>query len=114
MNLVFGVWNLVVGIITQKVIFAILGLLWILAPGICWYISKDIEEKEPINLVTNQDKEYLLDIAKKTWQYFKDNINAENNFLPPDNYQEDRKNKIARKNINYTYRTWYACGNICI
>ena len=37
----------------------------------------------------------MLNIGKKTWQFFEDNINELNNFLPPDNYQEDRKEKIA-------------------
>ena len=64
--------------------------------------------------ISQKDKEYLIEIGKKTWQYFKDNINEENNFLAPDNYQEDRVNKVARKNINNKYRSWNAFSNFCI
>ena len=38
-----------------------------------------------------------MEVARKTWSFFEDNINEENNFLPPDNYQEDRKEKIAHR-----------------
>lgn len=113
-NLVFGIWNLVFGIITNKFLIALLGILWIFAPIIVWYISKDVKKEKPIEKITKQDEDYLKEIGKKIWQYFKDNINEENNFMPPDNYQEDRKNKIARKNINNKYRAWFSCGYIRI
>ena len=95
-NLVLGIWSFALGVVSERYFEIVLGLLWIIAPLIIWYISKDIKKAKPIEQITKQDKEYLLDIAKKTWQYFKDNINEENNYLPPDNFQEDRRNKIAR------------------
>ncbi|MBO4815755.1 MAG: hypothetical protein J5507_02220 [Clostridia bacterium] len=111
-NLVFGFWNLVYGVFIGNVFDIIFGVLWLLGPIIAWYISKDIKVVKPIEKITKQDKEYLLEIGKKTWQYFKDNINQENNYLPPDNYQEDRQNKIAMRtsttniglrNVSYNY-----------
>ena len=75
----------------QNIILLALGILWIVAPAIMWYISRNEEETNVIEELTNQDKEYLIDIGKKTWMYFKDTINEDNNYLPPDNYQEDRK-----------------------
>ena len=104
-NLIFGIWSILFGIFINQLLIIILGILWIFAPFICWYISKDIKEKKPIDRISNKDKEYLLEIAKKTWQYFKDNMNEENNYLPPDNYQEDRKNKVARKDFNDQHRS---------
>ena len=95
-NLVFGIWNIAFGMVTNEFIIIILGILWLFAPTIAWYISKDIKVKKALDKISKQDKEYLLDIGKKTWQYFKDSINEENNYLPPDNYQEDRKNKLER------------------
>ena len=104
-NLVFGIWNLVFGIFENRLLIVILGILWIFAPLICWYISKDIKIVQPIDRISNNDKQYLLEIGKRIWQYFKDNINEGNNYLPPDNYQEDRKNKVARENFDYKHRT---------
>ncbi len=95
MNLVFGVLSLVFGIFTIEVTAIILGTIWLVAPTFAWYISKDIEEKLALEKISKKDKEYILEVGEKTWQYFKEYINEENNFLPPDNYQEGRKNKIA-------------------
>ncbi len=113
-NLVFGILSLVFGIFANVLLLIFLGILWILGPTISWYISKDIKKVKPIEKISAQDKKYIIEIGKKTWQYFKDNINEKNNFLPPDNYQEGRANKIARKNINNKYRTWNVGCNFCI
>ncbi|MBQ3145089.1 MAG: hypothetical protein IJB90_00625 [Clostridia bacterium] len=113
-NLVFGILSLAFGIVTNQILLIIAGILWVIAPVLAWYISKDIKKILAIEKVSKKDKEYLIEIGKKTWQYFKDNINEENNFLPPDNYQEDRVNKVARKNIDNKYRTWNAISNFCI
>ncbi len=71
---------------------SILGILWSFSPIIAWYISKEKKEKNDIN---EKDREFLNKVSYDTWQYFKDYINQENNYLIPDNYQEDRKNKIV-------------------
>ena len=94
-NLAFGVLSLVFGIFTNQITAIILGAIWLFAPAVAWYISKDIEEKLAIEKVSKNDKEYILEIGERTWQFFKEYINEENNYLPPDNYQEGRKNKIA-------------------
>ncbi len=68
-----------------------LGILWIASPIIMWALSQNDEERSKIS---KKDKQYLLEISKETWQYFKDNtINS----LPVDNYQESRKNKMAKR-----------------
>ena len=95
MNLIFGILSFVFGIFANQMIGFILGIVWIVAPGIARYISRDIEQELAIEKVSKNDKEYILEIGEKTWQYFKEYINEENNYLPPDNYQEGRKNKIA-------------------
>ena len=96
-NVIFGIWYLLFGLITKNIFNIIIGVLWAFAPSISWYISKDIKTVKPIEKISKQDEKYLLEVGKKTWQYFKDNINEENNYLPPDNYQEDRQNKIAMR-----------------
>ena len=91
----FGVLSLVFGIFVNQLIAIILGLIWIVAPIFACYLSKDIKKEDVIAKVSKEDREYILEVGKKTWQYFKEYINEENNFLPPDNYQEGRKNEIA-------------------
>ena len=73
-------------------IYKILGVLWILGPSVAWYISLDSSKKYEIS---DSNKRYLNDIAKRTWSFFEDYINEENNYLMPDNYQEDRTLKVV-------------------
>ena len=113
-NVVLGILSLIFGFFAKQITGVILGIIWLLAPIFAWNISKDIKQISAVEKISKQDREYILEIGKKTWQYFKDNINEENNFLPPDNYQEGRANKIARKNVNNKYRTWNASRNFCI
>ena len=74
--------------------FIILGFLWLSAPFISFYISKHIKEKRIVELLNKEEKNYVLGIGRKTWKFFKENLNEKGNFLPPDNYQEDRKPKL--------------------
>ena len=96
-NLVFGILSLAFGIVASSVVGFALGIIWILAPIMAWYISKELKEQKCAEKISKNKKEYILEVGRKTWQYFKDNINQENNFLPPDNYQEERKIKVAAR-----------------
>ena len=102
-NVVSGIIGILFVILTQTtfeifgIIILILSTLWLIAPIILCYISKPIKEKNPIELLDKNDKEYILDIAKKTWLFFKEYINEKTNYLPPDNYQEDRKPKVVMR-----------------
>ncbi len=99
-NLIAGILGIVLilifdfDIISNIVIIAI-SALWIIAPFIMYTISKPIKAVNKIETLEKQEQKYFLDIAKKTWQFFKEYINEKTNYLPPDNYQEDRKPKIV-------------------
>lgn len=54
-------------------------------------------EENKYEELSNEEKKYILNLGEKTWNYFKEFMNEENNFLPPDNYQEDRRNKIVNR-----------------
>ena len=84
-NVIVGVLGLILAFINKQglisIFISIISILWIISPLIMYSISKD--------------KKYILEIGKKTWDFFKENINEKSNFLPPDNYQENRKEKLA-------------------
>ena len=79
------------------IIQMILGILWTVTPFIMWYISKEKKEVKAIEKLDKTEIEYVLEIGRKTWQFFKQYINKENNYLMPDNYQEVRKQKIVTR-----------------
>ena len=75
----------------------LLGILWTFTPFIMWHISKEKKEIKAIEKLDKTEIEYVLEIGKKTWEFFKQYITKENNYLMPDNYQEDRKQKVVAR-----------------
>ena len=73
----------------------ILSFIWIITPGVMTLISKKGKYIAPIEYLSEKDKEYMLEIGRRTWSFFKENLNQMSNFLPPDNYQEDRKEEVV-------------------
>lgn len=69
-------------------------IAWTLAPFVAYFISKTPESKEIV--IKTNEKNILNDIAKRTWSFFNTYMNKENNYLPPDNYQENKKNLVTR------------------
>ena len=74
-----------------------LAIIWLVAPLIMWYISKDIEDGRKAEKLTEEEKEFVMDIAQKTWNFFRENLTEKNNYLPPDNFQEDRVPKLVSR-----------------
>lgn len=93
-NVVLGILGLTILCVYPKgmmtILLFLLSILWLITPGIMFYIGKPEIEKEAIKKINEQEKQYILEIGQKTWQFFKDHLNEKGNFLPPDNYQEDR------------------------
>ncbi len=94
-NILAGVITIGIAILTNNPFAIILAFLWSVAPLFMWYISKESKETLPLEKLNEKERKYILDIGHKTWQFFEKYLTEENNFLIPDNYQEDRKNKIV-------------------
>ena len=96
-NVIAGIAGFAIYVISNNILALILGALWIITPVIMYGVSKEKPEKKAIELLTQKEKDYILEIGKKTWTFFEKYLRKEDNFLIPDNYQEDRKNKIVRR-----------------
>ena len=96
-NVIAGIIAFVIYAVINNVLALILGILWFIIPTIMYYISKEKNEKNSIELLTQKEQDYILEIGKRTWGFFERYLRKEDNFLIPDNYQEDRKNKIVRR-----------------
>jgi len=68
---------------------------WILSPAIAWLISRPIEKQEA--KLSAEQNNFLRKIARKTWAYFENFVSLEDNWLPPDNYQEHPVTRIAHR-----------------
>ncbi|MBF0544286.1 MAG: cyclic beta 1-2 glucan synthetase [Candidatus Riflebacteria bacterium] len=72
----------------------ILGL-WFVSPAIAWWISQPFA---PSEAQLNPDQAlFLRKIARRTWAFFETFVGPEDNWLPPDNYQENRPVPIAHR-----------------
>ena len=91
-NLVLGILMLISSYTSQ--LNLVLAILWIVTPGVMTWISKKEKNIDAIEYLSSEDKDYLLEIGQRTWNYFKENLTEESNFLPPDNYQEDRLEQV--------------------
>ena len=100
-NIILGILGILYIFINAKnpfsVLIFVISLLWLIAPAIMCYISKEIVVNNKKELLVDKDKQYVLEVWKRTWQFFKDYLVKENNYLPPDNYQEDRKPKAIKR-----------------
>lgn len=83
-------------------------VLWSITPIISYMISKTSEYSN--EKLSKEENENLIEIAKRTWDYFNNYMDAERNFLPPDNYQLGRKDKL----VNTTSSTNIGLGLMAI
>ena len=70
------------------------GLMWMLSPLCVYALSLPARSAARIS---DKDKKYLLGLSKEIWSYFKTFCTAEDNFLPPDNYQEQPPVGLAHR-----------------
>ena len=99
-NYIFEFWfNILIALgftfvayVTHNFMALAIAIIFISAPFVLYVVSKDID----MNEVELKDKkiEEIKDIAYKTWKYFEDNLREEYNYLIPDNYQENREERL--------------------
>ncbi len=86
-NLIIGALMTAFSVITGNYITAVLGVLFVSAPYIAEELSRTAtEDAYKLNA---EDEEMIEETARGAWSYFSELCTEENNFLPPDNYQEE-------------------------
>ena len=70
--------------------------LWLLSPAIARWVSQPPPEAihRPVSFA---DARTLRLVARRTWHFFESFVTAEDNMLPPDNFQEDPKPTVAHR-----------------
>ncbi len=72
------------------------GIAWFFSPFIAWIVSQPSTFQDSLYL-SSKDEKKLRSIARRTWLYYATFVNAQNNHLPPDNFQEDPEPLVAQR-----------------
>ncbi len=70
-------------------------VLWFIAPMVVWEISMPRKLKSAF--LSEEERIFLHHISRKTWYFFETFVTEEENWLPPDNYQEHPTSVIAHR-----------------
>ena len=70
-------------------------VLWVAAPGIAWFISRPIVTR--VLALTYSQRQYLRQMARRTWRYFETYVTQDDNWLPPDNVHFNPEEAIASR-----------------
>ena len=91
-NILTSIFFLVIGVLNHNIYSLLVGIIFLSSPIILYFVSREINHHEII-LGDRKVKE-IKEIAERTWNYFKDNLKEEYHYLIPDNYQENREEKL--------------------
>ncbi|MFY8054863.1 MAG: GH36-type glycosyl hydrolase domain-containing protein [Limnohabitans sp.] len=70
-------------------------LLWLTVPWVELWLSRPLRpDQKALNL---EQKAFLGRLARRTWHFFEVHVTAQENHLPPDNYQEHPSVAIAHR-----------------
>ncbi|HTD94870.1 MAG TPA: glucoamylase family protein, partial [Chitinophagaceae bacterium] len=70
-------------------------MLWFASPFIAWLISKPVDDQQ-VEITTSQTI-YLRKLARKIWSFYETFVTEKDNWLPPDNYQEEPVERTAHR-----------------
>jgi len=75
-------------------VWPIIGL-WFVFPALAWWISLPLIPREA--KLTDKQHHFLRKLSRKTWSFFETFVGDGDNWLPPDNYQEQPVQVIAHR-----------------
>ncbi len=80
---------------TALTVMSLFVLTWCVSPVVAYWVStlRSLERK----LLTGDDLKFARILARKTWRFFEAFVGAEDNWLPPDNFQEDPVPVVAHR-----------------
>jgi len=69
--------------------------IWLISPLIAWQLSQP--SRPIVSHLSPEDELFLGAVARRTWRFFETFVSAADNYLPPDNFQEDPPVGIAHR-----------------
>ncbi|PIR18059.1 MAG: glycosyl transferase [Deltaproteobacteria bacterium CG11_big_fil_rev_8_21_14_0_20_49_13] len=72
-------------------------ILWFISPLFGWLLNRRPKVEQPQFMLPAEDRQFMRDVARRTWRYFTDFVNDDTSWLPPDNYQVAYQDKLAMR-----------------
>ncbi len=80
-------------------------VLWCASPAILLWLSRPVPQTFR-RVVDRADTLFLRRLARRTWRYFDDLVDAESNWLPPDNSQLALRVEVAQRTSPTNIGLW--------
>ena len=100
-NVVLAIFFMALSIIlglnnSNNILMFVIGTFMLIAPYAAYIMSKKVIF-DGKNKLTDKEKKEIKEIGQRTWKYFDTFMNETNNYLPPDNFQENRRPKLVNR-----------------
>jgi cyclic beta-1,2-glucan synthetase len=69
--------------------------IWACSPLVAFFVSRPIPRARRV--LNGDDQRFARLVARRTWRFFETFVGPDDNWLPPDNYQEDPKPLVAHR-----------------
>ena len=69
-------------------------VLWVISPAVARYASLPPPRIDAAAKISEAQSLGLRQIARRTWRFFETFVTADDNMLPPDNFQEDPTSRL--------------------
>ena len=86
---------LVSGIVPVDIPALIVLFLWVVSPAVAFVLSRSTPSRRV--LLPEGKERFLRTVARRTWNFFEEFVTEGDNFLPPDNFQEDPLRGVAHR-----------------
>ena len=70
-------------------------IFWMIAPAIAFVVNRPLSPDKMT--ISKKQTIHLRILSRKIWGFFERFITAEDNWLPPDNYQEEPVERLAHR-----------------
>ena len=70
-------------------------VVWCLSPEIALFMSRP--RRPRVERLTQQETRRFRLLARRTWLFFETFVGPEDQWLPPDHFQEDPRGEVARR-----------------
>ena len=81
-------------------------MLWLLSPLLRWLLNLRPPATQKQFLLSEQDRRFVRDVARRTWRFFSDFVGEKTSWLPPDNYQVSPLNQLAMRTSPTNIGLW--------